>query len=315
MIMSSSRGILSMDVLSVLVLLLGVVAVLIRPRCVVSQQVAAAILPPEQEFDRVLALPGQPPVQFKQYAGYITVDTVQENNLFYFFAESSSDQLGTKPLVLWLNGGTILRLHQLTMSNTDFSILFWQAVDHDAIHLEIIPHAASSSVLWCRYILALTNQGCVHKYVNFGSILGLFLLLRRSWMFVACLRFWSGDRTILYKSQWHWRPFPEPLRMEYRYKYLDNVIMLALRAHMYLDNGHRVLQVLEDRSDPSLLLTCWKSFCWQRWICCGWNLQQESASPSLRTTRLKITRAVTPALVLMDLRTTSQTVVDPKLHY
>jgi hypothetical protein len=25
--------------------------------------------------------------------------------------------------------------------------------------------------------------------------------------------------------------------MEYRYKYLDNVIMLALRAHMYLDNG------------------------------------------------------------------------------
>ncbi|CAM6026039.1 unnamed protein product [Sphagnum balticum] len=94
-----------MDVLSVLVLLLGVVAVLIRPRCVVSQQVAAANLPPEQEFDRVLALPGQPPVQFKQYAGYITVDTVQENNLFYFFAESSSDQLGTKPLVLWLNGG------------------------------------------------------------------------------------------------------------------------------------------------------------------------------------------------------------------
>ncbi|CAK9875867.1 unnamed protein product [Sphagnum jensenii] len=94
-----------MDVLSVLVLLLGVVAVLIRPSCVVSQQVAAANLPPEQDFDRVLALPGQPPVQFKQYAGYITVDTVQENNLFYFFAESSSDQLGIKPLVLWLNGG------------------------------------------------------------------------------------------------------------------------------------------------------------------------------------------------------------------
>ncbi len=198
---------------------------------------------------------------------------------------------------------------------TDFSILFWQAVDHADTHLEIIPHPASSSVLWCRYILASTSQGCVHKYVNnFGSTLGLLLLLRRSWMFVACLRFWSGDRTIFYKSQWHWRPFPEPLRMEYRYKYLDNVIMLALRAHMYLDNGHHILQVL-DRSDPSLLLTCWNFFCWQRWICCGWNLQQESASPSPRTTRLKITRAVTPALVLMDLRTTSQTVVDPKLHY
>ncbi len=94
-----------MDVLSVLVLLLGVVAVLIRPSCVVSQQVAAANLPPEQEFDRVLALPGQPSVKFKQYAGYITVDKVQENNLFYFFAESSSDQSGTQPLVLWLNGG------------------------------------------------------------------------------------------------------------------------------------------------------------------------------------------------------------------
>ncbi|CAM6020249.1 unnamed protein product [Sphagnum balticum] len=57
------------------------------------------------EFDRVLALPGQPSVKFKQYAGYITVDKVQENNLFYFFAESSSDQSGTQPLVLWLNGG------------------------------------------------------------------------------------------------------------------------------------------------------------------------------------------------------------------
>jgi len=105
MIGSSSRGILTMDVLSVLALLLGVVAVLIRPGCVVSQHVAAANLPPEQEFDRVLALPGQPPVQFEQYAGYITVDKVQENNLFYFFAESSSDQSGTQPLVLWLNGG------------------------------------------------------------------------------------------------------------------------------------------------------------------------------------------------------------------
>jgi serine carboxypeptidase-like clade 2 len=94
-----------MDILSVLALLLGVLAVLIRSGCVMSQHVAAANLPPEQEFDRVLALPGQPPVQFKQYAGYITVDKVQENNLFYFFAESSSDQSGTQPLVLWLNGG------------------------------------------------------------------------------------------------------------------------------------------------------------------------------------------------------------------
>jgi len=89
--------------------------------------------------------------------------------------------------------------------------------------------------LWCRYIisLALTSQGCVHKYVNnYGSILGtlllLLLLLRRSWMFVACLRFWSGDRTILHRSQWHWRPFPEPLRMEYGYKYLNNAIMQLL---------------------------------------------------------------------------------------
>ncbi len=106
MIRISSQVILTMDVLSLLALLLGVVAVLIRPGCAVSQQVAAANLPPEeQEFDRVLALPGQPPVQFEQYAGYITVDKVQENNLFYFFAESSSDQSGTQPLVLWLNGG------------------------------------------------------------------------------------------------------------------------------------------------------------------------------------------------------------------
>jgi hypothetical protein len=38
---------------------------------------------------------------------------------------------------------------------------------------------------------------------------------------------------------------------------------LLLERICTLINGHHVLQVL-DRSDPSLLLTCWKHFCWQR---------------------------------------------------
>lgn len=57
--------------------------------------------------DKIDALPGQPQVNFDQYAGYVTVDPLAGRALFYYFAESPQDA-SKKPLVLWLNGGNDL---------------------------------------------------------------------------------------------------------------------------------------------------------------------------------------------------------------
>lgn len=57
-----------------------------------------------QEADRVVRLPGQPPVKFQQYAGYITVNESHGRALFYWFFEATHD-VEKKPLLLWLNGG------------------------------------------------------------------------------------------------------------------------------------------------------------------------------------------------------------------
>ncbi|XP_026397797.1 serine carboxypeptidase-like 34 [Papaver somniferum] len=54
----------------------------------------------QQLADRIVRLPGQPPVKFRQYAGYVTVDESHGKALFYWFFE-----VFEKPLVLWLNGG------------------------------------------------------------------------------------------------------------------------------------------------------------------------------------------------------------------
>ncbi|GLJ45105.1 hypothetical protein SUGI_0949530 [Cryptomeria japonica] len=56
------------------------------------------------ESDVVNSLPGQPPVHFKQYAGYVTVDKRSDRALFYYFVEAETEP-DLKPLVLWLNGG------------------------------------------------------------------------------------------------------------------------------------------------------------------------------------------------------------------
>ncbi|GLT48061.1 hypothetical protein SLA2020_217030 [Shorea laevis] len=55
-------------------------------------------------FDWIAWLPGQPPVVFQQYSGYVTVDEKKQKALFYYFAEAEVDP-ASKPLVLWLNGG------------------------------------------------------------------------------------------------------------------------------------------------------------------------------------------------------------------
>ncbi|KAI3922906.1 hypothetical protein MKW98_007037 [Papaver atlanticum] len=58
----------------------------------------------QQLADRIVRLPGQPPVKFRQYAGYVTVDESHGKALFYWFFEAF-EKPKEKPLVLWLNGG------------------------------------------------------------------------------------------------------------------------------------------------------------------------------------------------------------------
>ncbi|KAJ7954549.1 Carboxypeptidase [Quillaja saponaria] len=64
-----------------------------------------------READRVTNLPGQPPVKFKHYAGYVEVKShnqqqLNKKALFYWFFEAQEEPL-QKPLVLWLNGGSL----------------------------------------------------------------------------------------------------------------------------------------------------------------------------------------------------------------
>ncbi|XP_073010081.1 serine carboxypeptidase 24-like [Typha latifolia] len=58
----------------------------------------------EQDRDKIWALPGQPPVSFKQFSGYVTVNKEHGRALFYWLTEATIDA-DEKPLVLWLNGG------------------------------------------------------------------------------------------------------------------------------------------------------------------------------------------------------------------
>ena len=59
----------------------------------------------QREADRVIDLPGQPPVKFPHYAGYIKLDPPRGHKaLFYWFFHAQQDS-PRKPLVLWLNGG------------------------------------------------------------------------------------------------------------------------------------------------------------------------------------------------------------------
>lgn len=57
------------------------------------------------EQDKISKLPGQPPVNFQQFSGYITIDEKQQRSLFYYFVQAQNDPAASKPLVLWLNGG------------------------------------------------------------------------------------------------------------------------------------------------------------------------------------------------------------------
>uniref|UniRef100_A0A2P2KDC4 Carboxypeptidase n=1 Tax=Rhizophora mucronata TaxID=61149 RepID=A0A2P2KDC4_RHIMU len=54
--------------------------------------------------DLVVLLPGQPKVGFRQFAGYVDVDTKNGRSLFYYFVEAEHEP-HKKSLTLWLNGG------------------------------------------------------------------------------------------------------------------------------------------------------------------------------------------------------------------
>ncbi|KAG5045692.1 hypothetical protein AAZV13_06G111800 [Glycine max] len=54
--------------------------------------------------DLIVSLPGQPKVEFKQYAGYVDIDVKHGRSLFYYFVEAENVP-DKKPLTLWLNGG------------------------------------------------------------------------------------------------------------------------------------------------------------------------------------------------------------------
>lgn len=71
-----------------------------------------------QEADRVHRLPGQPKVGFKQYAGYVTVSRSHEKALFYWFFEAIH-QPEEKPVLLWLNGGSVITNSRIGYSMAD----------------------------------------------------------------------------------------------------------------------------------------------------------------------------------------------------
>ncbi|KAI9117604.1 hypothetical protein K1719_011770 [Acacia pycnantha] len=56
------------------------------------------------EEHRIKQLPGQPPVGFTQFSGYVTVNRRHGRALFYWLTQATSSP-HNKPLVLWLNGG------------------------------------------------------------------------------------------------------------------------------------------------------------------------------------------------------------------
>ena len=57
-----------------------------------------------KEKDLIKRFPGQPPVSFKQYGGFVPVNETTGRFFYYYFVEAikASD---SAPLVLWLNGG------------------------------------------------------------------------------------------------------------------------------------------------------------------------------------------------------------------
>lgn len=95
---------------------------------------------PPQDF--VSKLPGQPSVEFKQYAGYVTVDESKGRAFFYYFVEATRDP-HLKPLALWLNGG-------------EFKSIPLEACT--ALCMENPSHAAMWRILWFASVSDFVDQ-------------------------------------------------------------------------------------------------------------------------------------------------------------
>ncbi|KAG9131132.1 hypothetical protein Leryth_027066 [Lithospermum erythrorhizon] len=78
------------------------IALLLFTICLI--QIQFALTNCNNEADKIFSLPGQPKLNFQQYAGYIVVGDQQQSSLFYYFVEAELNP-ASKPLVLWLNGG------------------------------------------------------------------------------------------------------------------------------------------------------------------------------------------------------------------
>ncbi|XP_073147303.1 serine carboxypeptidase-like 34 [Henckelia pumila] len=89
----------------VLMVLLGLaLAAGIEPTAGTTTTTTGGGVSAEQKADRVVALPGQPAVSFRQYSGYVNVNKSHGRELFYWFFEATKLP-HKKPLLLWLNGG------------------------------------------------------------------------------------------------------------------------------------------------------------------------------------------------------------------
>ncbi|CAH2062949.1 unnamed protein product [Thlaspi arvense] len=75
-----------------------------------------------RKSDLIRRLPGQPPVDFDQYGGYVTVDQSAGRSFFYYFVEASSNSKDSSPLLLWLNGGTFLTSHSIIFTPKFISV-------------------------------------------------------------------------------------------------------------------------------------------------------------------------------------------------
>lgn len=114
--------------------------------------------------DRVTRLPGQPPVRFQQYSGYVTVDDRKQRALFYYFAEAEIDPT-SKPLVLWLNGGSFqfdLRFF-FFINNQRINVIIWGEMQDLDVHLWVLVHSQRTDHLdqkdpfWSRINIAGTK--------------------------------------------------------------------------------------------------------------------------------------------------------------
>jgi Serine carboxypeptidase len=95
----------------------------------------------QQSNDQVVSLPGQSfNVSFNHYSGYITVNKESGRALFFWFFEATEDP-DSKPLVLWLNGGSSLLYLLSFLSSCFFGV-------YCIIRIDSIPIDGSKHLSW-----------------------------------------------------------------------------------------------------------------------------------------------------------------------